>query len=324
VTIGRERPRPGADLERRSTRGAEALLRTGADIVALSEHFYRQAFTAVIVLLAGSVPLALMLMPVRDGRRQPLLTTALIAVVLVAVLVLWRWRSRAYRILRRQPTVDLLLAASVGLLVVLDGPFASPLWYTAAAFLALVGVAAGARLAVTCAGLVACVYVVGAHLREEPLIRDGNVRALTEVLGLPIWAAASSALVASCAGFVLRLHRAERAAPTVAEADRRGAASTGAVALLPAPRRTTVRLDGTTTDAVGLALTPRQLQVVALLHDGLKQADIARALGITQRQVERLVRHARERARASTTTELLALAVAAGLVPVGARPNRHQ
>jgi len=60
-------------------------------------------------------------------------------------------------------------------------------------------------------------------------------------------------------------------------------------------------------------LTARQLQVTLLLRDGLRQTEIAGCLGISVRQVERLLGAARERAGATTTSELVAMLASGAL-----------
>jgi DNA-binding CsgD family transcriptional regulator len=62
-------------------------------------------------------------------------------------------------------------------------------------------------------------------------------------------------------------------------------------------------------------LTARQLQVVALLADGLRYRDVAACLSITEGQVQRHVARAVERLDVHTANELVAVAVAEGLVP---------
>ena len=57
----------------------------------------------------------------------------------------------------------------------------------------------------------------------------------------------------------------------------------------------------------GSRLTARQLEVALLLRGGLRYAEIAERLGITPRQVARLAAQARERARAGTSSHLVAL-----------------
>jgi DNA-binding CsgD family transcriptional regulator len=68
-------------------------------------------------------------------------------------------------------------------------------------------------------------------------------------------------------------------------------------------------------------LTARQLQVVALLADGLRYREIAACLAISVRQVERHVAHAIARLGVKSVYELVAVAVREGLVPAGDRPR---
>lgn len=61
-------------------------------------------------------------------------------------------------------------------------------------------------------------------------------------------------------------------------------------------------------------LTPRQLQIVALLRDGLRAAQIAEELGIPPSTVYRQVERAKRRAGVSTRDALVALAVQSMIV----------
>jgi len=54
---------------------------------------------------------------------------------------------------------------------------------------------------------------------------------------------------------------------------------------------------------------------VALARDGLRQTEIAACLGISTRQVERLLSEARTRSGAATTSQLVAMLVADGIAP---------
>jgi DNA-binding CsgD family transcriptional regulator len=62
-------------------------------------------------------------------------------------------------------------------------------------------------------------------------------------------------------------------------------------------------------------LTARQLQVVALLVDGLTAEEIGESLGIARSTVYRYVQRAKERTGVASRSELVALAVSEGLVP---------
>jgi DNA-binding CsgD family transcriptional regulator len=70
-------------------------------------------------------------------------------------------------------------------------------------------------------------------------------------------------------------------------------------------------------------LTTRQLQVVALLADGLRADEIAQRLGITSSTVYRYVERAKDRTGVASLGELVALAVREGLVPAGTAATRH-
>jgi DNA-binding CsgD family transcriptional regulator len=62
-------------------------------------------------------------------------------------------------------------------------------------------------------------------------------------------------------------------------------------------------------------LTARQLQVVALLADGLRYREVAACLSISARQVQRHVAQAAARLGVRGAYELVAIAVAEGMVP---------
>jgi DNA-binding CsgD family transcriptional regulator len=63
-------------------------------------------------------------------------------------------------------------------------------------------------------------------------------------------------------------------------------------------------------------LTVRQLQVVALLADGLRAEDIADELNIATTTVYKHVKHAKQRADVNTRDELVALVVDERLIPI--------
>ena len=62
-------------------------------------------------------------------------------------------------------------------------------------------------------------------------------------------------------------------------------------------------------------LTARQLQVLALLADGLRYREVAACLSISDGQVQRHVARAVARVGVSNAAELVAVAVSEGLVP---------
>jgi DNA-binding CsgD family transcriptional regulator len=62
-------------------------------------------------------------------------------------------------------------------------------------------------------------------------------------------------------------------------------------------------------------LTPRQHDAVLLASRGLRHAEVATCLGVSARQVARLLAQARGVNRCATTAELIARAIAAGILP---------
>ncbi len=62
-------------------------------------------------------------------------------------------------------------------------------------------------------------------------------------------------------------------------------------------------------------LTARQIQVAALLADGLRHREIAACLSISERQVQRHIAEAVTRLGLQNPYELAALAVSEGIVP---------
>jgi len=94
----------------------------------------------------------------------------------------------------------------------------------------------------------------------------------------------------------------------------------------PAPRRDAIPAPATTSDDATPGarndgpdrmgrLTARQLQVVALLADGHRYRAIAACLSISPNHVERHVRNAIERLAVHSPAELVAVAIAEGMLP---------
>lgn len=62
------------------------------------------------------------------------------------------------------------------------------------------------------------------------------------------------------------------------------------------------------------SVTPRELEVVALVADGLSAKEIATNLGIAQRTVERHIENVREKMMSRNSAHMAAEAVRSGLV----------
>jgi DNA-binding CsgD family transcriptional regulator len=142
-------------------------------------------------------------------------------------------------------------------------------------------------------------------------------------IGFVFWSSAFAVFTERFAAYVLRLN-----APAAPEAQR----SPKPVASVDAEASDATRSAGDRADvetpsvapaddgasrgegSIG-GLTARQLQVVALLADGLRYDEVAACLAISERQVQRHVGNAIERLGLRNANALVAVAVADGLVP---------
>jgi DNA-binding CsgD family transcriptional regulator len=298
------------------------LARSGAELAALAEHFCLRAFAAGAAFCAAAAVAAIAMLPLRDSAAPVPLTTPtviLAAVVAVAALVVAWFPAPVYRALCRRPTLELIpVAISAALLAY---PLRSELWWPACALIMLVAhVAPLGRtwsycLAVLLTNLVA--HAVAGDLLDTPV-----VSILGLWIGFGFWATLTGLVIDRIARFLIRIDvgRAGDAAPasapmlepadvTTMEPDEAPASEpkTAALPALPPP--------APPHDERWQTLTKRQLEVVALLADGLRYDEIAAALSISSRQVQRHVAGAVGRLGANNANELVARAVAAGLVP---------
>lgn len=305
-------------------------VRSGAELVELSERFYRGMFVGAIVFVGFAAIAALALLPLRDSvKADGPPGTALLTGVIALVTPLAVARATAiYRRLRSNPRWELLLVAIATALIV--HPLRSELWWPSCALLMLIATIAPLRrtfaycLVVLLANLLA--HVIAGDLTETPAV---------SIIGLWIgfffWTATFGVIGNQLTAHILRL-RMPPAPPR-----RPPPLRVRATVASPLPgRRETPSAPAPVPDgnahgegpglphpagSVGAEsrmarLTARQLQVVALLADGLRYRDVAACLAISERQVHRHVGNAIERAGVRTAVELVAVAVAEGLVPV--------
>jgi DNA-binding CsgD family transcriptional regulator len=180
----------------------------------------------------------------------------------------------------------------------------------------LVGVVAGVRL-VLAAGLVTSgAFVAGSLVAGGALVPSGGNGILPGTVGLTIYPVVGRFAAEVFARFVLRMHQLECAmnetqppARLVPNLARRASARRGPTTGPASPR------SGAEQPRVSAVLTARQLEAVLLARDGLRQRDIAACLGVSERQVERLMHEARKRAGAATTSQLIAALIRERLVP---------
>jgi DNA-binding CsgD family transcriptional regulator len=326
------------------------VVRCGAELVGLSERFYGGMFVGAIVFVGLAALASLVLWPIRHPVASVgAVTPAVVATGLLVVatpLAVWR-AGTLYRLLRLRPSVQVGLVGLAALLVAY--PMRSELWWPSCAILMLLAIVVPMRQALAyCVALLAATFgshAVGGDLREMSAVAIVGL-----CIGYPFWSAAVALCTDRLAAYLLRLNatraprrRAPRRvgawtatppadrAPTADDADgatdEEPAAGASSPRLLPSDPVGTPR-DGAVQEPTGAVdgedgtidrLTARQLQVVALLADGLRYREVAACLSISARQVQRHVAQAAERLGVNGAYELVAVAMSEGMVPDPAR-----
>jgi DNA-binding CsgD family transcriptional regulator len=286
--------------------------RSGSELVAVGEALYLR----LLVIALGVVPMVSALVVVaalaRTHNASFTRTTALAAgLALLAGLAL-QAPARIYLALRRRPLFSLVAPLlAVGALV-LDGVTYSPLSYTAAASIALPAFVCGWRWALAAATTISVAALVAGTLHNG----GGALNSVGQgAVGYFVWALVLAGLAERFAHLAMQM-------PPVAPA-RRDAPP--APALLspgdppitaPVPGKTAATTPGRPdVPACAADLTAGQLQVLALLADGLRADEIARRLGITTSTVYRHVERAKQRAGVRSRSELVAVVIRGGMLP---------
>lgn len=327
------------------------LVRSGAELVALSERFYGGVFLGGIVFVGLAALAALVLLPLRArGPSDGTLTPAIVAAgLLVAATPVAVWRvGPLYRTIRRRRAAEVGLVLLATLLVAY--PMRSELWWPSCAIVMLLAIVVPFRRA-----LASCLLVLAAGFASHAV--GGDLREMSAVaivglcIGYPFWSAAVAVSTDRLAAYLLRLNATRqrpRPAPRrvaaswtarppgdpVRTVDDAGAAANADPVARASPTRLLPGADPTGTIDGGEdepptgggdggaaidRLTARQLQVVALLADGLRYREVAACLSISARQVQRHVAQAVARLGVNGAYELAAVAVSDGLVPEPAR-----
>lgn len=305
----------------------------GAELVALSERFYHWIFAGALGFVGVSTLAALAFLPLRDSARsgRPPLSAVVAAVVVLLLTAFALIRARTvYLALRRRPQLELVLVAVAAVLLSVVSPLRNELWWSACAILMVLATLAPLRRALSY-----CLFVLianlAAHVAFADLPETSTVGILGLWVGLPFWTAMAAAIPDRMAAHILRLNAVGPDAPqpplrvggwpTRQAADARPGdvdvrdgsdAETGSHDEPPPPGAVLVATSNTS------RLTARQLQVVALLADGLRYGEIAACLSISAGQVYRHVKNAVARLGVQTPAELVAVAVCEGMVPPGA------
>jgi DNA-binding CsgD family transcriptional regulator len=295
----------------RPSRGAPPLIRRGVELVVLAEELYLQLFVLTLGLVGLSAVLSIWFATTSSAPELPSILLSLAGGVF-AVAGLRRPRA-LYGWLRYSWLRQLIPGLASGIAMVLTGPD-SPLWWLALALVIAVSTISSLPVSLLGATFSAAGYAVGTVIGGEQLLHGGNSGVLPGVVGLVAYPFVGAVVSTAFARFVLGLGRPGRAestdagplrVPNIAGTGRRPVYSRPVPVSVPRPRRRT-QLRST--------LTPRQHEVVLLIRDGLNQSEAGAALGISRRQVERLLTEARERAGAATTSQLVAMLVTDELV----------
>ncbi len=312
------------ELVRPADVGGELEIRSGAEVASLTEALYVGLLTVALwgmhVVCAMSVVIAF----VRTDDANFVRTTTLAAILSLLSGLALRWRVRFYRAMRRWPLLALSPPLVPLVALVVDGVSHSPMSYPATVGIAMTAFVGGRRWALVAATLVA----LGAIAAQTLNTGLGALNSVGQgASGYFVWALVCAGLAESFVLLMLRLPppapprqtRPPVHVPNLAGDPDRPPAPPPAPPPAVTPAPADARREASARDPAALQgpghLTARQLQVVALLADGLRAEDVAARLGLTTSSVYRHVERAKERAGVRTRGELVAIAVRETIVP---------
>lgn len=313
-------------LERPERRAPRSLveLRPGA-LATVGELVYLRVFTIAVWGIALASALA-MIAAVARTREADFARTAVLAIALILLAwALGRDPDRSYRAMRRRPLLALAPTAFALVCLCLDGVNHSPLSFPSAVTVGVAAYACGIRWGAAAAALLAAGVLLAAAASGGPpwqLEGAGDLASVAPgAAGYFLYAILIGTLGDRFVQLILRMRRmtAPPAAPAYvpnlslqnAHDARPSASETTSIRPerdTPVPSFTHAR-----NGRLG-SLTARQLQVVYLLAEGLRAAEIAERLGVTPKTVYSYVHQAAKRAGATNRNELVALAVKDGLI----------
>lgn len=267
-------------------------MRGANGIVEATEGLYRALFTAAVGFALGTALWGLVLTPFNAFNDHQVRSVG-IGLGLVALSGLaWRRRNTLYVRLRGQSDW-LVLIAVVGVAALwLDGGWRSTFYLASYAAVVIAAVVAGVRWALVCAAITAAGYVLGLAINDYSWSRLERLRDADSVVantgGYFIAAVGFALPVRWLGGYVARINQVlDQSGPPV---------------VLERQRTKT--------------LSPREIQVVQLVTDGLGNEGIAERLVVSGRTVQTHVANALKKTETATRTELAVLAVREGLVPL--------
>jgi DNA-binding CsgD family transcriptional regulator len=314
-------PLPAVDASVREPDCATGRLITrAADLVVLAEELYLRLFILALVFV---LICALVSIWFAAGSTAPLAVTLPFSIAATAFAVSGLRRpQRVYAWLRYSRWRQLAPAVLGAIAMVPTGPD-SPLWWPALGLVILVTTISSMWLALLGAVLSAAGYVAGTVIGGAAIIRGGQAGILAGAVGFVAYTLVGSFVCDAFARFVLGVARRERHDAGRAEPRRVPSVVLHDPPVEPAQPTPPVEQSAPAARSAPVVpagearspLTPRQLEVALLICDGLNQSEAAVGLGISRRQVERLLGEARARAGAATTSHLVAMLVARGEAP---------
>jgi DNA-binding CsgD family transcriptional regulator len=295
------------------------LVRCGAELVELSERFYRGVFVGTVVFVGLAAIAALALLSLRRSDAGFGSITVVVTALLAALAPVAVWHAAAlYRVLRNRQEAQLALVLLAAAIVMY--PLRSELWWPSCALLMLLATLVPLRRVLEYC-LVVLLANLAAHAAAGDLTETPPVTIIGLWVGYVFWSSAFAIFIDRLAAHVLRLNtltRPRRPPPlrfSMSEPSSARAAGIAGLSAAPSSARDATADAPQAAAAAMRHLTARQLQVVALLADGLRYDEVAECLAISVRQVQRHVTNAIARLGLRNTNELTAVAVAEELVP---------
>jgi DNA-binding CsgD family transcriptional regulator len=294
------------------------LVRCGAELVELSERFYRGIFVGGIIFVGLAASAALALLPLRSSDASYATITVVATGLLVVLTPIAVWHAGLlYRLLRRRQIAQLAVVVLAAALVV--HPLRSELWWPSCALLMLLATLVPLRRALAYC-LVVLLANLGAHVVAGDLDETPPVTIIGLWIGYVFWSSAFAVFTNQLAAHVLRLNTPPPAPPGPLSGSTRerfvADFADSDVPLEHVPSHEAATEDPEpAADPAMRRLTARQLQVVALLADGLRYDEVSACLAISVRQVQRHVTDAIARLGLRNANELVAVAVADHVVP---------
>ena len=318
-TESRTTATPSAEVVVTQQAPIAGLVRCGAELVELSERFYRGMFVGCVIFVGMAACAALVLLPLRSSDATYTTVTVILTALLMAATPFAVWRADAlYRVLRGREVTHLAIVLLAAALVIY--PLRSELWWPSCALLMLLATLVSLRRA-----LAYCLVVLVANLAAHVIAGDLGETPPVTIIGLWVgyvfWASAFCIFNDRLAAHVLCLNARplpDRAPPKRVQVHQEPTPPppSGTPSSHHDPPNTPAR------PAHGeiARLTARQLQVIALVADGLRYEEVAACLGISAGQVQRHMANAITRLGVRNANALTAVAVSDGLVPERDQP----